>query len=101
MDVHEEDLVLVVIDDAAEAGTELDERAMRELGAEYRQLHVLAVSLHEPKHVAQAFGVADVVRDDECLAHGRSQRVRKAGYASISPRRERPSCGVWTSTLRR
>jgi hypothetical protein len=58
-DVDEEDLVLVVMNDASEPRTQLDQRAMRQLASKDGELDVFAVALHQLEHLPQAFGIAD------------------------------------------
>ena len=100
-DVNEEHLVIAMMDDAPEPCAKLDERSVRQLAPEDRELNVVAVPLHELEDLPEALGVADVIRDDVRLSHRKVQRVRKEGYAPISPSRHRASSRVCTSSTRR
>jgi transposase len=84
-DVDEEHLVLVVMDDAAEARAQLDELAVIELASEHRELKVVAVALQGFEHPAQPVGAAHVVRHNVGLAHHRSSpRPERGVFANLA-----------------
>jgi hypothetical protein len=68
--IYEEDLVLVVMDDAAELDAEVDEIRGGELTLEDGVLEVVAVAAHDFEDLAEAFVVGDVVGDEVGGAHG-------------------------------
>jgi hypothetical protein len=70
--VHEQHLILVVLNDAAQLGSAPKKVALRELALEHGVLKVIAESPHRLKDFAKTLIVGDVVTNQVGLAHGYS-----------------------------
>ncbi len=73
-EVDEDDLILIVVDDATEFDTEFDEIRGGELALEDGVLEVVAEAAHDFEDLTEAFVVRDVVGDEvggaHCLGEG-------------------------------
>jgi hypothetical protein len=78
-DVDEEDLIFVVMDEAIDTRTQLDQLAMVQLTLKHGELKVLAPTKHVLVDFAEPLRVGDVVRDDVRVTHGGPQRTRNSG----------------------
>lgn len=67
--LDEEDLVLLMMDDALQACLELDFLRRVEIALEDRILKVIPKILTDSKHLSQPLRVTNVVTDDEGVAH--------------------------------
>lgn len=68
-DVHEEDLVLRVMNHPYEVRPKLDELPRVQFAAKHRKLDVVAPTSHEAVHPSKPLRVRDVVADDKRLPH--------------------------------
>ena len=76
-EIEDHHVVLGMVDDLAERQFELDAPAPAEAALEHRQLHPLAIPIHQPEHTAPAARIADVVGDDvEVLVGAAGARCR-------------------------
>ena len=82
--VDEEDLVLAVVDDAAELLAAADEVAGGELALEDGELEVVAEAAHGLEDAAEALVVGDVVADEVGGAH--FGNYRRGGPRELSAR---------------
>jgi hypothetical protein len=68
-EIDEQNLIVVVINDFSQFRPECDQFTSRQSAFEHRELQVIAPTAHGLEHVAQPFGVRDVVANDIGIAH--------------------------------
>jgi hypothetical protein len=75
-DVHQDDVVVIMVNDAIEECNELCVLLRGESALEYRELEPFTETLHEPEYPAPAFRVGDVVGHyvKVLIAHGSPRR---------------------------
>ena len=82
--VHEQHLVLVVVDDRRQLRPAPRQVRGRQLALEDGELQMVAVPAHGLKDFAQALVVADVVADQVGGAHASENRLRRAEIAILA-----------------
>jgi len=68
--VDEEDLILIVLNDARELRPAANKVRLRELALEHRVLQVIAVAPHGFEDLAKPLIIRNVITDQIRLAHG-------------------------------
>jgi hypothetical protein len=74
-DIHENDVVIVMVNDAVKKGNEFRMTLRGQAAVKYRELQPLSKTLHESEHPAPPLRISDIVSDDvKVLLSHRSPR---------------------------
>ncbi len=68
--IDKQHLILVVIDDLRQFRLQFHQIAPRQMTFEYGQLKMIAPAAHVFENIPEPFGIANVVTNDICTAHG-------------------------------